>query len=193
MSGCGSAGWPIPAIRPSNRAERSLSTTTRLAIAATLAKAPRAYKQAGASTMWDVQAALKHLNGHAHKGSLGKCARYVREAVEAGGVKLVHHVSAKDYGSSLTKVGFKKMGALSGGFHAGDVAIIQPIPHHPHGHICMYNGHNWVSDFKQLHGFYPGASYRKIKPSYEIYRHPGIDSPTAKSNQAEAAAGRGQA
>ncbi len=99
--------------------------------------------------MWHVEAALKHLNAHAHRGSLGRCAQYVREAVEAEGVTLVHHVSAKSYGSSLTRVGFQNVGAVSGDFQAGDVGIIQPIRGHPHGHICMYNGRHWVSDFIQ--------------------------------------------
>ncbi|MBP5132993.1 CHAP domain-containing protein, partial [Pseudomonas protegens] len=55
---------------------------------------------------------------------------------------------------------------------AGDVVIIQPIAGHPHGHMAMFNGTLWVSDFKQLHGFYPGHSYRVHKPAYKIYRHP---------------------
>ena len=142
--------------------------------------------------MWDLHAALRHLNAHAHKGSLGRCARYVREAVEAGGVKLVHHVSAKNYGSSLTRVGFKSLGAVKSGFRAGDVAIIQPIHGHPHGHICMYNGRHWVSDFVQYHGFYPGASYRKHKPSYTVYRHPITHSVSATTTKVQHGNGRTQ-
>lgn len=55
---------------------------------------------------------------------------------------------------------------------AGDVAIIQPIPGHPHGHMTMYNGSIWISDFKQYNGLYPGPSYRKHKPVFTIYRYP---------------------
>ena len=142
--------------------------------------------------MWNVKAALRHLNSHAHKGSLGQCARYVRQAVEAGGVELVHHVSAKDYGSSLTRVGFKSLGAVRSGFRAGDVAIIRPIHGHPHGHICMYNGRHWVSDFVQYHGFYPGAGYRKHKPHYAVYRYPHADSASATVSEAARAARRTQ-
>lgn len=125
--------------------------------------------------MWDAQKAVKHLDTHARAASHGQCARYVRGAVEAGGVTLARHTSAKDYGSSLTKVGFVSQGALATGFRAGDVAIIQPIKGHPHGHMCMYDGRHWVSDFKQMHGLYPGASYRKHKPAYAVYRYPGVD------------------
>ncbi|HEX5486731.1 CHAP domain-containing protein [Limnobacter sp.] len=122
--------------------------------------------------MWDVDKAVDYLNKHAHKKSMGRCAQFTRLAIEAGGLSLVHQASAKDYGSSLTKVGFKAIDAQSNQFQKGDVAVIQPIAHHPHGHMAMFNGKFWVSDFLQLHGFYPGISYRKLHPSYTIYRYP---------------------
>lgn len=135
----------------------------------------------------DVTAALTHLNAHARAKSHGQCARYVRGAVEAGGVTLIRQLSAKDYGGSLTKVGFISQGALVAGFRAGDIAVIQPIAGHPHGHICMYNGRHWVSDFKQLHGFYPSAGYRKHKAAYIIYRYPGADAGNPALEQGSAA------
>lgn len=119
--------------------------------------------------VWDVDAAVKKLDARARDKSLGRCAEYVRVAVEAGGVTLVRHTSAKDYGSSLLAVGFS---ASSDGLSkAGDVAVIQPITGHPHGHMAMFNGRIWVSDFKQNHGYYPGPSYRKLKPAVLFYRY----------------------
>jgi hypothetical protein len=120
--------------------------------------------------MWDVKKALAHLNANAHEHSLGRCAEYVRKAVEAGGVHLIRHTSAKDYGRSLESVGFKAPPA-SPNAAAGDVVIIQSITGHPHGHMAMFNGAIWISDFKQPHGLYPGPSYRKLKPSFTVYRH----------------------
>jgi len=55
---------------------------------------------------------------------------------------------------------------------AGDVGIVQPIKGHPHGHMAMFDGKHWISDFVQLHGLYPGPGYRTAKPPYAIYRHP---------------------
>ena len=121
--------------------------------------------------MWNVKSALTYLNKHAHKHSLGRCAEFVRLAVEAGGVKLIHHLSAKDYGSSLERVGFKAVAQVLTHFSPGDVAVIQPIPGHPHGHMAMFNGEIWISDFRQSHGLYPGPTYRKIKPAFTIYRY----------------------
>jgi hypothetical protein len=121
--------------------------------------------------MWDGKKAVEYLNAHGGDVSLGRCAEYVRKAVEAGGVLLVHHVSAKDYGSSLEKVGFRAIPTAPVAFVAGDVAIIQPIIGHPHGHMTMFNGTIWISDFKQLHGLYPGPTYRAAKPPFVIYHN----------------------
>lgn len=122
--------------------------------------------------MWDKQKSVEHLNRSARGHSIGQCAKYVRGAVEAGGVILQRHTSAKDYGSSLRKVGFGAFSVAPSIYIAGDVAIIQPIPGHPHGHMTMYNGSVWISDFKQYNGLYPGPSYRKHKPAFTIYRYP---------------------
>lgn len=122
---------------------------------------------------WDVAKAVKHLQQKAKKHSTGHCAQYVREAIEAGGVLLVRHGSAKDYGPSLTAVGFMAVSTGASYHHrAGDVGIVQPIPGHPHGHMAMFDGKHWISDFEQLHGIYPGKGYRKDKPPYAIYRYP---------------------
>ena len=124
--------------------------------------------------MWNIDEAVAHLDSHAKTHSLGRCAEFVRKAIEAGGVHLIHHISAKDYGTSLTLVGFRALPSTPPFFVKGDVAIIQPINGHPHGHMTMFNGAVWVSDFKQLHGFYPGPSYRSKKPSVQIYRYPNF-------------------
>jgi hypothetical protein len=122
--------------------------------------------------MWDPAKAAASIDAQASKTSLGLCARHVREAVAAGGLQLVHHASAKDYGSSLLQSGFRALpGRPSQGFLRGDVAVIEAIPGHPHGHMCMFDGDKWVSDFVQEHGLYPGPSYRALKPAYTVYRH----------------------
>ena len=124
---------------------------------------------------WDSQKAVEFLRKNAAGHSLGRCAHYVREAIEAGGVTLLRHGSAKDYGQSLTRVGFAAVASDRTYVHqAGDVAIVQPIEGHPHGHMAMFDGVHWISDFVQWHGVYPGHSYREAKPAYQIYRYPLI-------------------
>lgn len=122
---------------------------------------------------WNAEKAVAFLRKHAEPHSTGRCAQHVREAIEAGGVVLFRHASAKDYGPSLTAVGFLAIPSGPGYLHrAGDVGIVQPIPGHPHGHMAMFDGRHWISDFVQLHGLYPGHAYRVAKPPYAIYRYP---------------------
>jgi len=51
----------------------------------------------------------------------------------------------------------------------GDIVVIQKTTKNENGHIAIYNGNNWVSDFKQQ-GFWPSSSYRSENPPYKIYR-----------------------
>lgn len=123
--------------------------------------------------MWDKQKAISVLRANAppDQPSLGLCAHYIRLAIEAGGVKLKHHASAKDYGSSLLAVGFVKVPLGHYQHQAGDVGIVHPITGHPHGHMAMFDGKIWISDFRQHHGLYPGHKYRKLRKGYDIYRY----------------------
>nr|WP_229655751.1 hypothetical protein [Pantoea sp. 201603H] len=142
--------------------------------------------------MWNKKLSVSFVNIHAEPRSKGRCAAYVRRAVEAGGVhikiptpRIGNSASACDYGPSFLSVGFKAVYSYTGngpvdtasipGQQAGDVVVIQPITGHPHGHIAIFNGTNWVSDFVQLVGFYPGQSYRNIKPSFIMYRYGVIE------------------
>ena len=100
--------------------------------------------------------------------SVGYCAKYVRWALESGGMNTDGRPrSAKDYGPFLLKKGFKEV--PRGDDKIGDIAVIESFTNNPHGHIEMFNGENWVSDFVQR-TFYPGQSYRDAKPNYKIYR-----------------------
>ncbi|MDQ2769612.1 MAG: hypothetical protein M3Y54_03835, partial [Bacteroidota bacterium] len=109
---------------------------------------------------------------------IGKCAAYVRQAFEAGGINTNPHPrSAKDYGSFLIGWGFHVVSSSiqAGGYSAmrGDVAVFRGYgTNHSgawNGHIEMYNGNRWVSDFKQ-NFFTPGPGYRAPPVPYTIYR-----------------------
>lgn len=121
--------------------------------------------------MWNKDAAIEYLNEHAETLSGGCCAQYVREAIEAGGVQIRRQRLAKDYGVSLEAAGFDALESSMP--NDGDIAIIEAIADHPSGHMAMYNGTMWISDFKQLHGLYPGQDYRRLKPPFKIYRYVG--------------------
>jgi type VI secretion system secreted protein VgrG len=104
---------------------------------------------------------------------LHRCAHFVRVAIEAGGVRLAGYpIDAKDYGPCLTAAGFSTVSANGYVPVKGDVIVIQPYPGgSPAGHIEMYDGVQWVSDYKQPgNDIWPGSFYRKANPAYAIYR-----------------------
>lgn len=119
----------------------------------------------------------------AYNENCGNCARVVREAVEfAISPKNIDRVlSAKDYGPSYEKIGFKKVFSYPAEKkedykpQVGDIAIIN---YEPHGHICVYAKGTqfktnkkikcWISDFQQNDMY--GGKIRLKNPSFAIYR-----------------------
>ncbi|WP_226331377.1 hypothetical protein [Klebsiella grimontii] len=114
-----------------------------------------------------------------------RCAHYVKVALVSGGLSAKNSGinSAKDYGPWLVENNFKPVEGvttvISGGVYsisgqqAGDVAIIQAVGKHTDGHMTMFDGAKWVSDFVQDRGFYPGPAYRGNSVAYKLYRYAG--------------------
>lgn len=103
---------------------------------------------------WDLEKTLKHLREHAHDKSTHYCARYVRQALEAGGLVGFRVPSAKDEVklNTLASIGFKKIAEANDntttpGYtpQAGDIAITFENGNH----AAMYDGTKWISDFRQ--------------------------------------------
>ena len=119
---------------------------------------------------YDVNKAVEALNSNVQPASLSKCAKYVRLAIEAGGLSTSGRpISAKDYDTFLPTIGFTDIDTSNYVAQKGDISVIQSIDGHPHGHICMYNGSQWVSDFNQI-DMWPAKSYRDNPPKYNIFR-----------------------
>lgn len=117
----------------------------------------------------DLQKAVDWINKNAQKKSSGKCAKYVRLALEAGGGDTSGHpVSAKNWGPTLEKMEFEIVSNEGYVAELGDVVVFQPPANASakHGHIQMFNGKCWVSDFFQQN-FKPN---RRENPQYKIYR-----------------------
>lgn len=117
---------------------------------------------------WNKDVAVSYLRSHALGHSHSECAKFTRLAILAGGVKVPNTDYAKDYGAELLRAGFRELPPGST-LIAGDVAVIQPYPGgNGIGHMTMYDGTQWISDFVQKH--VSGAWYRKMQPSFKIYR-----------------------
>ncbi|CAN7759630.1 type VI secretion system amidase effector protein Tae4 [Caballeronia sp. LjRoot34] len=121
---------------------------------------------------FDINAAVAHLNNHSSSHPNHYCARAIRHALAAGGVALSRYpADAKDYGQTLLSNGFVRV--TSNDMYLprkGDIAVIQPYSGGSSaGHITMYNGNQWVSDFKQA-DMWSGPGYRKHKPAFQVFR-----------------------
>ncbi len=133
---------------------------------------------------WNVELAIQHLRSKAGPPyGVGRCATFVREAIEAGGLTISRSGSgsAKDYGPRLVQAGFVAKPGEATPYQKGDVAVIDGFAKsaaegikkdHADGHLAMHDGTQWISDFKQT-GItpYPGSDYEKAKPKVVIYRY----------------------
>lgn len=134
------------------------------------AEAANATEAATGNPNYSVANAVATLNANALANSVGRCARYVRLAINAGGIATPNNpISAYQYNGYLEQFGFVQVPA--GNYQAGDIAVIEAFGTHVHGHIQMYNGSQWISDFRQR-DFWPGSSYRNTQPGFVIYRMP---------------------
>lgn len=132
----------------------------------------------------DINAAINHLNAHSSASSKHQCARYVRMALEAGGLSTAGRPNAaKNYHLQgfLKKIGFQQYTPQYGGEGGYQTINAQPGDievqvYEPYGHICMYNGSIWVSDFRQAQA---SASKSRQGQQQYYYRFTGeIDNST---------------
>ena len=118
---------------------------------------------------FDIDAAIirihKKIDERVDKKSIGSCAKYVRWGLEAGGIDTSDRPDyACKYGSFLLKKGFNQINITDPNDYTpikGDIVVFDTYPgqpKYPAGHIQMYNGEKWVSDFVQRR-FWPGTAY----------------------------------
>ena len=108
------------------------------------------------SRYFDKGAACKYLKDHATISSNHICGKAVRQAIEAGGISTNGRPElAWKYINFLPTIGFKYIFSVPKGAtwyapQRGDIAVYlkNGNPNAP-GHICMWSGSHWISDFKQ--------------------------------------------
>lgn len=81
-------------------------------------------------------------------------------------------IYACNYKYFLPDLGFTQVDAEGYEPQAGDIVVFSAIKGHKHGHICMYNGKQWVSDFKQR-SMYSASAYRSDGTHTYWRRHNG--------------------
>lgn len=123
---------------------------------------------------YSITAAVKYLTANAHATTQGACTKYVRLGIEAGGIAIPwpRPIHAREYGPTLLQYGFTLIPSEGYVAVTGDVIVLQPPKAGGSGHIQMFDGKIWLSDFRQKADVYPGSAYRNAKVAYEIYRPP---------------------
>lgn len=108
----------------------------------------------------------------AHSKSIKRCALYVRKALQSAGYKFTPKESAYMYAhGTLAGAGFTKISNHDYVPQVGDVVVFNRTAKNPHGHIQIYNGNQWISDFRQ-NKFSPYAKHN----GYTIWRDVRYDA-----------------
>ena len=85
-------------------------------------------------------------------GSQGACSKYVTDALREAGIKVTKVPSAYQLGFFLEQAGYRELPPGSyteRAFRRGDIVVFQPAGTHVHGHVAVYDGQSWLSDFLQ--------------------------------------------
>ncbi len=119
---------------------------------------------------YDVEGAADYASRNAELKSKTWCAFYVMRAMQSGGNCPIGILPAYAYAQTLPQMGFEEVATEKGGAKPvkGDISVLPSNHKHPFGHIAIYNGKQWVSDFKQ-NDIYPGPAYRAVG-KYQIFR-----------------------
>ena len=110
--------------------------------------------------------AARLASGAAHSRSQGRCALYVRRALQQAGYNFTPQASAYMYANgTLSSAGFVQISTQNYQPQVGDVVVFNRTSRNPHGHIQIYDGGQWVSDFRQ-----PNFSPYRQHNGYSVWR-----------------------
>lgn len=125
-----------------------------------------------------INAATNYLKTHAKSHSIEKCWAYVKRGLIKGGLPPTDIIPAADASPYLEKNGFKCIYAGYNDGHKGtnygqpclgDITVFEKTPKHDYGHIDMWCGNAWISDFIQ-NGNWVSGSY---KGRFTVWRYQG--------------------
>ena len=116
---------------------------------------------------FNVGECVRHAEQHALPKSHTCCAWFVMRALQAGGCP-IPIAPAYAYRKIMPMYGFKK---VKGNLLYGDIVVFPAVKGHPWGHVVIWNGKQWISDFKQ-NSIFPALAYRQA--DYIVFRHEGL-------------------
>ncbi|MDE6417056.1 MAG: CHAP domain-containing protein [Duncaniella sp.] len=119
---------------------------------------------------FNVDKATKHLTENALSKSHNCCAWFTMRAMQSGGCPSVI-LPAWAYEYYLPTIGWKEIKEKSYTPQKGDICVFPFKRNHIFGHIAMWNGEQWISDFKQ-NSIIVSSAYS----DYKIFRHKTVTS-----------------
>ena len=135
---------------------------------------------------WNIKDSLRWLVRNSYAASQHICAKHVRMAIEAGGISTAGRPGwAIQYTKYLPTIGFEYIAMIKGDaaytnymnkVAPGDIAVMANPKGGP-GHICMYSGSQWISDFRQRRAWVYGGSSGLLY----IFRFKGMKDGIASS------------
>ena len=107
-----------------------------------------------ASYDWDLDKLANAIVAGAKKSPpYGDCALYVRRALEKAQTRKIFSGGlghANQFAVSLPKIGWVHVGQNLTDFKKGDIAVFPKSSNkHNYGHVCVFTGSKWLSDFVQ--------------------------------------------
>jgi RHS repeat-associated protein len=128
--------------------------------------------QQAANGQLDKNKLIKYMDdtGGKNKKSSHQCAKYCSNGLDAAGATGKTHTDyARKMGAILLGLGFVPITAER--YYTpkqGDFVVFDGNFTHPIGHVAVFDGKYWVSDFKQRNM----SPYRDDVPTHTIYRYP---------------------
>lgn len=114
---------------------------------------------------YNTEAAADYASRHTLKRSHRWCAGWVMKGLWRGGC-FVGLYPAWMYKYVLPLYGFDEVKPSA--YRKGDIVVYPAVGKHIWGHIAIYDGKQWVSDFKQKH-LIVAPAYKKVKPIFFRY------------------------
>ena len=108
---------------------------------------------------YDNEKTVAYVTSHSAPQSRSMCAWYVMKAMWCGGCR-VGLIPAYAYEKTLPQMGFEEIPSKGYKPMKGDISVLPKNDCSSFGHIAIYDGKQWVSDFKQK-SLYPNSTYKE--------------------------------
>lgn len=112
---------------------------------------------------------VTYIKEHKSNKSRCMCAWYSMKAIRHGGCHYCYIYPGYAYNKILPQLGFIEV-SLKNNYipQKGDISVLPKNSKSCFGHIAIYDGSHWVSDFEQK-DIFPGKKYKE-SGKYQIFR-----------------------